>query len=60
MSEKNYVKQEDHAAEECRINEKDHSPPIWIASVEAGPDPTAPSSINSDQNPSRGPGVKTE
>lgn len=25
MSKKNYVKQENHAAEDCRINEKEHS-----------------------------------
>lgn len=39
MSEKNYVKQEDHAAEDCRIKEKEHSHPDMDCghSVEAGP-----------------------
>jgi len=78
MSEKNYAKQEDHAAEDCRINEKEHSHPDMDCghAVEAGPgvgeqkavdqrpfcgpDPTAPGSINGDQDPSRGPGVKRE
>ena len=39
MSEKNYAKQEDHAAEDCRINEKEHSHPDMDCghAVEAGP-----------------------